>query len=81
MVAQEQHMSEAKRDHSAFQHTAAAGRAMASARSSRPGAEPGKFPNFADLRLLDSWEDRAVSGGDPYNGIGVRAFACRSLRK
>ncbi len=74
-------MSEAKRDHSAFHQTAAAGRAVASARSHRPGAEPGKVPNFADLRLLDTWEDQAIPGGDPYNGIGARAIACRSLRK
>ena len=74
-------MSEAKRDHSAFHQTAAAGRAIGNAGTFRPGAETGPAPNFADLRMLEFWEDKAIPGGDPYNGIGARAITERGLRK
>jgi len=72
-------MSQAKRDHSAFHQSAAVGRAFA--RSKPAGDERWVAPNLADLRVLDSWENRAVPSGDPYNGIGTRAVTGRGLRK
>ena len=72
-------MSQAKRDHSAFHQSAAAGHAFA--RPKPAGPDRWAAPNLADLRIVDSWENRANSSGDPYNGIGARAVAGSALRK
>jgi hypothetical protein len=79
MVAKEQHMSEAKRDHSVFNHTAAAARAFARTKPARQ--EQSATPNFADLRVLENWEIKLVPSGDPYNGIGARAIGRKGPRK
>jgi len=71
MGSKERHMSEAKRDHSAFHHSAAAARAFA--RSKPVRQELSVAPNWADLRVLENWENKSVPSGDPYNGIGARA--------
>ena len=79
MIAQEKLMSEAKRDHSAFHQSAAAGRAIA--RTKPAGPELWEALKLADLRVLESWENKAIPSGDPYNGIGTRAITGRGLRK
>ena len=79
MVAKEQNMSEAKRDQSAFQLSASSGRAMG-LRNPR-GREPCVAPVFAELRVLESWENKVIPSGDPYNGMGARAGAGHGLRK
>jgi hypothetical protein len=69
MVTQEQHMSEAKREHSRYHHSVGSGRDGARIKPTRS-----QIPlelTTGELRLLDSWEQQAGSG-DPYNGIGAR---------
>ena len=72
-------MSDAKRHNSQFHHATAARRAHTRARSVAPELLPG--PEWADLRVMEPWENRAVPSGDPYNGIGARAVAARALHK
>lgn len=72
-------MSQAKRDHSAFQQSGVAGRAIA--RCKRAGPDSLLAPNVAELRVLESWQNKAIPSGDPYNGIGARAVTGHGLRK
>ena len=72
-------MSDAKREHSEFNHSAVAGRALA--RIKAAGPEPMSILDSTGLRVLEPWESKAVPGGDPYNGIGARAAVGRGLRK
>ena len=72
-------MSEAKREHSEFHHAVAASRAPARTRPAGP--ELFLAPAFAELRVLEPWENKAIPRGDPYNGIGARAVTGRGLRK
>jgi hypothetical protein len=79
MTTQEQHMSESKREHSQFSLPRAAGRA--SSRAKPAAADLLLAPVSLDLRVLESWENRQVPGGDPYNGVGARAGAGSALHK
>ena len=72
-------MSESKREHSQFSLPRAAGRAASRAKPA--AADVSLAPDWPDLRVLESWENRNVAGGDPYNGIGARAVAGRALHK
>jgi hypothetical protein len=72
-------MSEAKRNQSAFQQSRSLGRALA--RRNPAGSVPCVAPNFAELRVLESWESKVISSHDPYNGMGARAGARHSPRK
>jgi hypothetical protein len=78
MVAKEQLMSQAKRDHSAFHQSVAVGRAIARIKRTGPVRVA---PNSQNLRVLESWENKAIPSGDPYNGIGARAVTGHGLRK
>jgi hypothetical protein len=64
-------MSELKRNQSLFRQSAPAARAPCRSAPAAPSPKPAMKP--AELCLLESWEDKAVPGGDPYNGIGSRA--------
>lgn len=66
-------MSESKREHSQFNLPRAAGRASSRAKPAAPDLL--LAPNWSALRVLESWENRKIPGGDPYNGIGARAGA------
>lgn len=72
-------MSDTKREHSEFNHSAAAGRALA--RTKPASRELLSILDSAELGVLEAWESKAAMGGDPYNGIGARAAAGRGLRK
>jgi hypothetical protein len=79
MVAKEQPMSEAKRDQSAFHQSALSARTIGLRNPAR--LEHGVAAILAELRVLEPWENKAISGGDPYNGMGARAGARYSRRK
>jgi hypothetical protein len=79
MDSQEQAMSDAKREHREFQHTAAAGRAFSRAKAT--GSAPWAVLEFAGLRVVESWETQTLPSGDPYNGVGARAVSGPTLRK
>jgi hypothetical protein len=79
MNPQEQTMSDAKREHREFHHTAAAGRAFSRAKAT--GSAPWAVLEFAGLRVVESWETQTLPSGDPYNGIGTRAVTGSKLRK
>mgnify|MGYP001286486295 CR=1 FL=1 len=64
-------MSELKRNQSLFRQSAPAVRAPC--RSLPAAAPPRLATEPAELRLIESWENKAAPGGDPYNGIGSRA--------
>lgn len=72
-------MSEAKRDHSAFHQSAAVGRAIA--RGNPASRQPWESLTVAELRVLESWQNKVISSGDPYNGIGARAVSGHCPRK
>ena len=72
-------MSEAKRDHSAFNNSAVLGRAVV--RNKPNGQEPCSAPDAGGLRVLESWDNKPKSLGDPYNGIGARAISGCGSRK
>jgi hypothetical protein len=79
MVAKEQTMSDAKRDHSAFHQSAAVGRGFA--RAEPAGSKSLPMPSWTELRVVESWDRRPTGSGDPYNGIGARAIAGLSTHK
>ena len=73
-------MSDAKRDHSAFLRTAAAGQgAMPRAHAAvRPRSVPPQTLKLQTLKLevleiAQPWGSVAADGGDPYNAVGPRA--------
>ncbi len=72
-------MSQAKRDHSAFNHPAAIGRAVV--RSKPTGHDPWLSPAFGELQVLESWVKSPAATGDPYNGIGARVVTCSGPRR
>ena len=72
-------MSESKREHSQFNLPRPTGRA--SSRAKPAAAELLLAPDWSNLRVLDSSENRKIRGGDPYNGIGARAGAGGALHK
>jgi len=72
-------MSEAKRQHSQCHQARAAGRAVSRAKTVAADLLPA--PEWADLRVLEPWENKAIPGGDPYNGVGARAVPGRALHK
>ncbi len=72
-------MSEAKRDQSAFYQSASSARPIGLRKP--PGLEPCVAPIVAELRVLEPWENKAIPGGDPYNGMGARAGISHGLRK
>ena len=78
MIVKEPPMSQAKRDQSAFHQSALSGRT--SGVRYPPRLEHGVAPIFAELRVLEPWENKAP-GGDPYNGMGARAGARYDHRK
>jgi hypothetical protein len=78
MVAQEQTMSHAKHEHSQFHHSAAA-RAVARTKPLRP--DSWELIDPAELRVLESPENKITPNGDPYNGVGTRALTGRALRR
>jgi hypothetical protein len=79
MVAKEQLMSEAKRDQCAFQQSALAGRTIGLRKP--PRLEPCMAPIAQELRLVESWDNKGISSGDPYNGMGARAGNSHVFRK
>ena len=65
-------MSELKRNQSLFRQSAPAARVPCRGAPAAP-PPPRLATQPAELCLLEPWENKAVPGGDPYNGIGSRA--------
>jgi hypothetical protein len=80
MIVKEPIMSEAKRQHSQFFHHArAAGHPLS--RSNAVASKLLPAPEWANLRVLEPWENTTVPRGDPYNGVGARAVRGRAIHK
>ena len=65
-------MSELKRNQSLFLQSAPAARAPCRSTPTAP-PPPRLATQPAELCLLEAWDNKAMAGGDPYNGIGSRA--------
>jgi hypothetical protein len=71
LTAQEQSMSEAKREQSRFHFAAAIDQTPVRARVRTAASRPTVTSEM--LRLAEPWETGTTQGADPYNAVGTRA--------
>jgi hypothetical protein len=72
-------MSNAKRDHSEFRHTAAVSHVPLRAKPGSTTLRPARTPAVA-RRASAAWTYGAAPGSDPYNAVGARAAPVRGQR-